>query len=452
MGLRAAYYTLGCKVNQYESEAVANLMVSYGYETVDFSEYADVYVINTCTVTGLADRKCRQIMRRAKGINKEAVVVVMGCYSQVSPDEVAKIKEVDIIIGTNERKSLPQIIEAYCNKYQMSKEPIVRVGSIKDVHEFEELGIDTYNDHTRAFLKIQDGCDRYCSYCIIPYARGAVRSREPNNILCDIKELVSKGYKEFVLTGIHLASYGRDLKNIDLVGIIREICKIDGVKRLRLGSIEPMTITQEFVEMVKSQSKICPHFHISLQSGSDSVLERMNRKYTAKEYLRKCNLLKANISGLALTTDIIVGFPGETAEEFEDTVKFVKKIGFSKIHVFKYSPRKDTPAAKMPHQIEPKQKEERSKRLVKISDLAAEVFSAGLKGKEVEVLVEKRLVDNEKKMIYEGHSENFVKVKFERIIDHSKCCNMENYDLCGEIINVFITGSEQENAQGIMRE
>ncbi len=433
---KAAAYTLGCKVNQYESEAVLNILRDAGYEITDFDEYADVYIINTCTVTGLADRKCRQIIRRAKKLNPQSIIVAMGCYSQVSPKEVAEIDGVNLVIGTNERKRIAELLDGSIN----CDSNMILVGNIMDVRKFEELGLETYTEHTRAFLKIQDGCNRYCSYCIIPYARGPVRSRLPENITEEVKRLAASGYKEFVLTGIHLASYGTDLKNVGLIDILRRIAELDGVERIRLGSIEPMTVTEAFVKFAESCEKLCPHYHISLQSGSKSVLERMNRRYTPKEYFEKCNILKSNIPGISFTTDIIVGFPGETEEEFMETMDFAEKIGFSKIHVFKYSPRKGTKAASMEGQISNSIKENRSERLMALSDKMGSDFAEKMTGSVVNVLFERKTPDGN---FFEGHCENYMKVLTE--------CGKDTGIFPGDIKPVKIIGHSGEVLLGALQ-
>lgn len=433
---KVAAYTLGCKVNQYETEAVLGNLVSSGFTVVDFNTYADVYVVNTCTVTGLADRKCRQIIRKAKKVNPQAIVVAMGCYSQVAPDEVAKLSDVNLILGTDGRKRLPAIL----NSGQVhSDTQLILIGDIMEVREFEELGLDTYTEHTRAFLKIQDGCDRFCSYCIIPYARGRVRSRAPQQILEEIMRLAENGFKEFVLTGIHLASYGKDLKNQSLTQIIRAVSELAGVERIRLGSIEPMTITSEFLQLLSDSPKLCPHFHISLQSGSDTVLQRMNRKYTAGEYQEKCRQLQQQLPGAALTTDIIVGFPGETEEEFTETLQFAKTIGFSKIHVFPFSPRAGTKAAEMEGQISSEMKQERSDKLIALSDWLAAQYGQKMLNKKLKVLVERKAASG---TAYEGHAENYLKVVFsaeDRLLS------------AGDIAEVLITGRQGESLEGILQ-
>jgi len=433
---KVAAYTLGCKVNQYETEAVLGSLMTEGYQVVDFDKYADIYIINTCTVTGLADRKCRQILRKAKKINPQAVVVAMGCYSQIAANEVSNIKDVNIVIGTNGRSLLAQMLSSPSVSCDSQ---IICVENIMNIRKFEELGLETYTEHTRAFLKIQDGCNRFCSYCIIPYARGPIRSREPQNILKEIEKLTEQGYSEFVLTGIHLASYGVDLKNTNLVDIIRKVLLLDGVERLRLGSIEPMTVTEDFLKLVSESEKLCPHFHISLQSGSNNVLKRMNRRYTAEEYYEKCIALKSVIPDLSFTTDIIVGFPGESDSEFKETCEFVEKIGFSKVHVFKFSPRKGTPAAEMANQILPEIKDKRSSELIGISDKLAADFSRKLIGKKIKILIEKKRKDG----MFEGHSENYSHI----------ICSAENIseDLCGKIVSVMVEKHDEINLYGVLQ-
>lgn len=437
---KIAAYTLGCKVNQYETEAMVGKLTALGYESVDYSQYADVYLINTCTVTSLADRKCRQVIRKAKKKNPDAIVVAMGCYAQVAPEEVSAIEDVNIVLGTHNRNQLPTLLESP----ELSKDTKwIHVGNIMQVREFEDLGVETYTEHTRAFLKIQDGCNRFCSYCIIPFARGPVRSREPQKLLSEIQALTEKGYREFVLTGIHLASYGAELEDMNLVKIIQEIAAIPGVERIRLGSIEPMTITPEFLQLVKQTPKLCPHYHISLQSGCNSVLKRMNRKYTAEEYYAGCQALKEILPDLSLTTDIIVGFPGETEEEFLETVAFAEKVGFSKIHVFPYSPRKGTVAAKMESQVEPAVKEDRTKRLIAKSDALGRQYAQTMLGRQLQVLIERKTADG---LYYEGYAENYERVYCP--------VNESGPDLCGSICCVTVKevfdNDKQEGLSGIL--
>ncbi len=437
---KIASYTLGCKVNQYETEALVGSLSALGYEVVDYSQYADVYLINTCTVTSLADRKCRQVIRKAKKQNPDAIVVAMGCYAQVASAEVAAIEDVNIVIGTHDRNQLPALLASP----ELTKDTKwIRVGNIMQVREFEELGIETYTEHTRAFLKIQDGCNRFCSYCIIPFARGPVRSRAPQKVLSEIQTLTEKGYREFVLTGIHLASYGAELEDMDLVKIIEEIAAIPGVERIRLGSIEPMTITPRFLELVRRTPKLCPHYHISLQSGCDTVLKRMNRKYTTEKYYAGCQALKEILPDVSFTTDIIVGFPGETEEEFLQTLAFAEKVGFSKIHVFPYSPRKGTVAAKMENQVEPSVKEERTKRLIAKSDALGREYAKKMIGKQLQVLIERKTADG---LYYEGYAENYARVY----------CPVEANmpDVCGKVccitVNNIFPEKQQEGLLGVL--
>lgn len=438
---KVAFYSLGCKVNQYESEAVSSIFQSKGFEVVDYSSFADVYVINTCTVTGLSDRKNRQIIRRAKKINPEAIVAVMGCYSQVKPEEVAAISDIDIIIGTKDRDKLADMCLEYKREpfdvVSEEHKQIVDVSDSMKFRDFEELKIDTFKGHSRAFLKIQDGCTQFCTYCIIPYARGPVRSREPANIIEEIKRLVDVGYKEFVLTGIHLASYGRDLRDINLVKLLKNLLNIDGVERLRLGSVEPSTLSDEFIELAASSTKMCRHFHVSLQSGSNNTLKRMNRKYSAEEYYDNVCKLKARIDGVAITTDIIVGFPGETDEDFEETMDFAEKVNFSKIHVFKYSPREGTPAADMENQIHDDTKEQRSSQLIALSDRMSKAFIEKYRGTNVSVLFE-QYVNNH---TVEGLTDTYVRV----------LCDVGDKPVnIGSIYDVKIIGAESDYATGIL--
>ena len=363
---KVAFCSLGCKVNQYETNAMAQKFVANGYEIVEFDEYADVYIVNTCTVTNIADRKSRQMLRRAKEINKDATLVACGCYAQVAKEELKKIPEIDLIIGNNEKNDIISIIENHIA--QKGTEDIV--SDVMYKLDYVELGTTTYTEKTRAVIKIQDGCDRFCSYCLIPYARGHIRSRKIENVIEEIKKVVEEGINEVVITGIHIASYGRDFKgeNIGLIDLLEEINKIKGLHRIRLGSIEPTIITEEFVKRLSKLDKICDHFHLSLQSGCTETLKRMNRRYTTEEFKEVTKRLRTKFPNAALTTDIIVGFPGETEEEFNMTYEFLKEIAFYKMHVFKYSQRKGTKAAVMPNQIDGKVKEERSKKLIELSN------------------------------------------------------------------------------------
>lgn len=391
----ASFYTLGCKVNQYETNAMIQKMIEANYEIIDFEEKADVYVVNTCTVTNMSDRKSRQIIRRAKERNKNAILVVTGCYVQVAKEEVSKIKEIDIMLGNQEKKDIVAHIETYQKQRQES------ISDILQEKTFAEFGNITYTDKTRAVIKVQDGCDRFCSYCMIPYARGRIRSRNEKEVITEISEIAKKGIKEVVITGIHLASYGRDSKT-SLIDLLKQINEIEGIRRIRLGSLEPTLMQKEFIEELVKLEKICDHFHLSLQSGCNETLQRMNRKYTKEEFEEGIKLIRKNFPNASLTTDIIVGFPGETQEEFQETYEFLKKVKFYKMHIFKYSPRKGTKAATMPNQIEGKMKEERSKKLIELSNQNQEKQNSTYIGKEVEVLFEEQEGEYIK-----GHTSNY---------------------------------------------
>lgn len=391
----ASFYTLGCKVNQYETNAMIQKMIEANYEIIDFEKKADVYVVNTCTVTNMSDRKSRQIIRRAKEHNPNAILVVTGCYTQVAKEEVSKIKEIDIMLGNQEKKDIVSHIQAYEKKKQES------ISNILQEKDFAEFGITTYTDKTRAVIKVQDGCDRFCSYCMIPYARGRIRSRNEKEVITEIFEIAKKGIKEVVITGIHLASYGRDSKT-SLIDLLKQINEIEGIRRIRLGSLEPTLMQKEFIEELVKLEKICDHFHLSLQSGCNETLQRMNRKYTKEEFEEGIKLIRKNFPHASLTTDIIVGFPGETQEEFQETYEFLKKVKFYKMHIFKYSPRKGTKAATMPNQIEGKMKEERSKKLIELSNQNQEKQNSTYIGKEVEVLFEEQEGEYIK-----GHTSNY---------------------------------------------
>lgn len=402
---RVAFHTLGCKVNQYETEAMEELFQKNGYSIVGEEEKADIYVINTCTVTNLSDRKSRQFIRKSKKINNESLVAVVGCYSQVSPEEVEKIEGVDVIIGTSERNQIVQL----CERAKKSSEKINVVRSIKTYKEFEKINIDEIKSKTRAFLKIQDGCNQFCSYCIIPYARGPIRSREYQDIEKEAEKLAIAGFKEIVLTGIHVASYGKDLKRESLREVIEKISKIEGIQRIRLSSVEPNLIDDEFMKTMTSSKNVCDHFHLSLQSGSDSVLSRMNRKYTTEEFMEKVEIIRKYMPQAGITTDIIVGFPGETDEEFNETMNFVKAVGFSRIHVFKYSPRKGTPAASMDGQIHGDVKSKRSEELIKFGEELAIAFNSKFNHKKLAVLFEEKTKG--KSNVYEGYTTNYIRVQ-----------------------------------------
>ena len=402
--LKVAFCSLGCKVNQYETNAMAQKFLEHDYEIVEFDEYADIYIVNTCTVTNVADRKSRQMLRRAKEFNPQSIVVACGCYAQVAAKELEEIPEVDLIIGNNEKNDIIQIVENHIA--QKGAEDLV--SDVMYKLDYVELGTTTYTEKTRAVIKVQDGCDRFCSYCLIPYARGHIRSRKIENVIEEIKKVVEEGINEVVITGIHIASYGRDFKdkNIGLIDLLEEINKIQGLHRIRLGSIEPTIITDEFVERLSKLDKICDHFHLSLQSGCTETLKRMNRRYTTEEFRAVTKRLRAKFPNAALTTDIIVGFPGETDEEFNITYEFLKEIAFYKMHIFKYSQRKGTKAAVMPNQIDGKVKEERSKKLIELSNENEYNYNKKYIGKQVEVLFEEREGEYLK-----GHTTNYIVVK-----------------------------------------
>ena len=423
MSKKVAFVSLGCKVNQYETNAMSQEFIQAGYEVVDFNDVADIYIVNTCTVTNIADRKSRQMLRRVKEINSEAVLVACGCYAQVGKEELEKIEDIDLIIGNNEKKDIVEIVE----NYRQEKNCFSEITDVMQQKEYVEFGTTTYTEKTRAVVKIQDGCDRFCSYCIIPFARGRVRSRKPENVVTEVEQIVDNGIKEIVITGIHIASYGKDFRNgIGLIDLLEELNKIEGLKRIRLGSIEPTIITEEFVSRLAKLEKICDHFHLSLQSGCDETLKRMNRRYTCDEFEQGTKLLRKAFPNAALTTDIIVGFPGETEEEFNITYEFLKKIAFYKMHIFKYSQRKGTKAAVMPNQVDGSVKEQRSKMLLKLSDENEKMYNSEYVGKTVEVLFEEK--DGE---FFKGHTSNYIEVWAEGEDLENVICNVkvtENVD------------------------
>ncbi len=393
------YLHCGCKVNQYETNAMMQKMIEAGYEVVDFETKADIYIINTCTVTNMADKKSRQMLRRVKEINPEAILVAVGCYAQVAKEKLEQIPEIDLILGINEKNDIVEYVE------QASKNTYV--SDVLHQTEFLDFGDVTYTEKTRAVIKVQDGCNQFCSYCIIPYARGRIRSRKPESVIKEITDVAKEGIKEVVITGIHIASYGKDFNTeYRLIDLLEEIQKVNGIQRIRLGSLEPTLITEEFVTRLKKLSKICDHFHLSLQSGCDETLKRMNRKYTTDQFRHVVELLRNAYPEVHLTTDVIVGFPGETEEEFNKTYEFLKEIKFYKMHVFKYSPRSGTVAAKMPNQIDGNIKEERSNKLIELSDENEKEYNQKYIGKEVEVLLEEREGEYLK-----GHTTNYMVVK-----------------------------------------
>ena len=402
---KAALHNLGCKVNAYETEAMQEMLEQNGYEIVPFAEGADVYVINTCTVTNMADRKSRQMLHRARKMNPNAVVVAAGCYVQA---QGAKADDcIDIIIGNNKKKDLIAILDEHFAKIE-EKEPQVELIDIAHTHEYEEMRVSRQAEHTRANVKVQDGCNQFCSYCIIPYARGRVRSRKMEDVLAEVHTLASNGYQEIVLTGIHLSSYGIDTGE-NLLELIRAVHQVEGILRIRLGSLEPRIITREFAEGIAALPKMCPHFHLSLQSGCNTTLKRMNRRYTAEEYYEKCELLREVFDHPALTTDVIVGFPGETEEEFRESKAFLEKVNFYETHIFKYSRRQGTKAAEMKDQVPEPVKTERSNQLIDLGKVNKKAFEDRLIGQTVEVLMEEEIQrDSETWQI--GHTREYVKV------------------------------------------
>lgn len=403
---KVALHNLGCKVNAYETEAMQELLEKEGYEIVPFKEGADIYIINTCTVTNMADRKSRQMLHRAKKMNPNAIVVAAGCYVQAKSESKETDESIDIIIGNNKKQDLISILKEYQEKHDGIQKEIIDINHTK---EYEELHLSKTAEHTRAYLKVQDGCNQFCTYCIIPYARGRVRSREKENVVVEVKQLVANGYQEVVLTGIHLSSYGVDLQGEDLLSLILAVNEIDGLKRIRLGSLEPRIITEEFAKTISGLEKICPHFHLSLQSGCNGTLKRMNRRYTAEEYFEKCELLRKYFDNPALTTDVIVGFPGETEEEFEESRAFVEKVNFYETHIFKYSRREGTKAAVMENQVPEQIKTKRSNILLELDERKRKEYEEKFIGKTVEVLMEEE-VEKEGKCYQTGHTKEYIKV------------------------------------------
>lgn len=400
-----AFHTLGCKVNSYESEGMLELFKKRGYQSVDWKEKADVYVINTCTVTNTGDAKSRQMIRRAKKENPDAIIAVVGCYAQVASGEVAGIEGVDIVIGTKHREKIVDYIE----DYKVNHKQIVDVSDVMKLKQFEKLNITSFENRTRAFMKIQDGCNNFCTYCIIPYARGGVRSRAPEDVLRQAQELVNQGFVEIVLTGIHTAGYGMDLENYSFSDLLRDLStKVEGLKRIRISSIEMSQVTPEIINLIATSPVIVDHLHIPIQSGTDETLRRMARHYTTAEFEENLNKLKTALPTLSVTTDVIVGFPGETEEEFEQTYEFIQKCGFNMLHVFPFSSREGTIASRMPNQIDPRIKKERTLRLIELSNRLWNEYTNKFVGKEVEVLIEQY---DEKNHLNIGHTSNYLEVK-----------------------------------------
>ena len=414
--MKVAFLTLGCKVNQYETNGMIQQFQERGYEITEFEDVADIYIINTCTVTNMSDRKSRQFLRQAKKNNSDSIVVAVGCYVQVSKNELEALPEIDLALGTNDKTQIVDYIEKYIDE-KSKKETLDNI--LYDA-KFEDFGTVTYTEKTRAVIKVQDGCDRFCSYCIIPFARGKIRSRKPESVIEEITEISKNGIKEVVITGIHVASYGRDFENdYRLIDLLEEINKIDGIERIRLGSIEPLLLTEEFMERFIKLEKVCHHFHLSLQSGCTETLKRMNRRYTAGEFEVIVDRIRKYYNDAILTTDIIVGFPDESEEEFKTTYEYLKRINFYKMHVFKYSPRKGTKAAEMKNQIPGDVKELRSKKLLELSDNNEIRYLDSYIGKDVEVLFEE--FDGE---YYKGHTANYIMVKLKSEEDLSNKIKM----------------------------
>lgn len=422
---KAASFALGCKVNQYESEAIAELFAEKGYEIVGIDEEADVYVINTCTVTNFGDKKSRQLIRKVKRQNENAIVAVVGCYAQTAPKELMEIAGVNLVIGTKDRAQIVEMVEQYDRANGVEN----HVSDIMKERVFEPLSIQKLANRTRAYLKIQDGCSQYCSYCIIPYARGPIRSREPQEVVAEVKRLAENGFKEVVLTGIHVASYGKDRRDTSLLDILKQVHEVEGIERIRFSSIEPNVVTEEFAQTMAALPKVCDHFHLSLQSGCDKTLKEMNRKYDTEKYRQAAATLRKYLPKVALTTDIIVGFPGETEEDFRESYAFAEEIGFAKIHVFPYSPKRGTPAAARKDQLLNAVKSERSHTLIQLSDRMAADFLADAVGTDAEVLYERAVGDG----IYEGHTTNYMKV-------HGR----SEVDLTNRIAKTHITRAEGE--------
>lgn len=424
-----AFCTLGCKVNQYETDAMEELFQKSGYAIRDFHEAADVYVINTCTVTNMADRKSRRMLHRARKKNPDAVIVAAGCYVQASAETIEADTAIDLIVGNNRKGQIVDMVEEFMERHNRA----VNLIDINHTSDYETLGITRVSEHTRAYIKIQDGCNQFCSYCIIPYARGRVRSRKAEEIIAEVSGLAAAGYKEIVLTGIHISSYGTDFGNIGLADLVERLAAVKGIERIRFGSLEPGIVTEEFVRRLARIPQICPHFHLSLQSGCGETLKRMNRHYTPEDYKQRCELLRKYFDRPAFTTDVIVGFPGETDEEFEATEKFLEEIHFAEMHVFKYSPRKGTRAAKMPDQVNETVKTQRSARLLALGGKMSEDYRKLCEKKVLEVLAEEPVsVDGE--TFWTGHSREYI-----------KCGIPSDKILSNQVVRCQMTGTKRED-------
>lgn len=416
MKKKVALHNLGCKVNAYEVEAMQQLLENAGYETVPFEEGADVYVINTCTVTNIADRKSRQMLHKAKKMNPDAIVVATGCYAQADTEKLKEDTAVDLILGNNQKTQIVEALEEYEKEHAKQ----VQVIEINHTKEYEELSISSTAEHVRAYIKVQDGCNQFCTYCIIPLARGRVRSRKIEEVLSEVETLAAKGYKEVVLTGIHLSSYGVDFPKEEresLLSLIQAVSRVEGISRIRLGSLEPRIITEEFLEGIVKTGKVCPHFHLSLQSGCNKTLKNMNRRYSAQEYAEKCELIRKFYPAPALTTDVIVGFPQETEEDFEESYEFVKKIHFYETHIFKYSRRHGTKAASMDGQLTEAAKAQRSDRMLELHEIRAREYEEAMIGKKMELLLEEE-IEIDGRPWYVGHSREYVRAVISKTDAH----------------------------------
>ena len=428
---KAALHNLGCKVNAYETEAMQEMLEKAGYEIVPFKEGADIYIINTCTVTNIADRKSRQMLHRARKMNPDAIVVAAGCYVQAQAEKQEIDPCIDIVLGNNRKKDLITVLEEY-QKNKAEDTCLEEVEDISRTREYEPLSLTRPGDHTRAYIKVQDGCNQFCTYCIIPYARGRVRSRTVEDVIREVRSLAENGYREVVLTGIHLSSYGIDFDGErHLLELIRAVHEVDGISRIRLGSLEPGIVTEEFAEAIAALPKMCPHFHLSLQSGCDATLKRMNRRYTSGEYYEKCQILRKYFDHPALTTDVIVGFPGETEEEFRQSMEFVDKVDFYETHIFKYSKREGTKAAVMEGQASEQVKARRSALMISLGEKKRKAYEESFVGKEVEVLVEEPAVI-EGRSVQTGHTKEYIKIALE-----------QEEDLRNQIVKVRVDNDSQ---------
>lgn len=428
---KAALHNLGCKVNAYETEAMQEMLEKAGYEIVPFKEGADIYIINTCTVTNIADRKSRQMLHRARKMNPDAIVVAAGCYVQAQAEKQEIDPCIDIVLGNNRKKDLITVLEEY-QKNKAEDTCLEEVEDISRTREYEPLSLTRPGDHTRAYIKVQDGCNQFCTYCIIPYARGRVRSRTVEDVIREVRSLAENGYREVVLTGIHLSSYGIDFDGErHLLELIRAVHEVDGISRIRLGSLEPGIVTEEFAEAIAALPKMCPHFHLSLQSGCDATLKRMNRRYTSGEYYEKCQILRKYFDHPALTTDVIVGFPGETEEEFRQSMEFVDKVDFYETHIFKYSKREGTKAAVMEGQVSEQMKARRSALMISLGEKKRKAYEESFVGKDVEVLVEEPAVI-EGRTVQTGHTKEYIKIALE-----------QEEDLRNQIVKVRIDNDSQ---------